>query len=143
LNAFKSSAEVAKTSSFNVKCVSFLVTTLLRSLKREYCFKTDLKKCEKLPHRCFHLLWLISQQVEVWWSNAGNYVRLSNKLSPDGNRVTYNMSEESNFTLTISDLRESDEHVYCCREHTDKPERCWSGGTKLQVAGTLSVSYSL
>ncbi|XP_034756321.1 B-cell receptor CD22-like isoform X1 [Etheostoma cragini] len=56
------------------------------------------------------------------------------ELSADENRVTYNMSAESNFTLTIKDLRESDANVYCCRETTDDPELCWHNRTELHVA---------
>ncbi|XP_039655294.1 uncharacterized protein LOC120558382 [Perca fluviatilis] len=56
------------------------------------------------------------------------------ELSTDENRVTYNMSAESNFTLTIKDLRESDAKDYCCRETTDDPELCWNNKTELQVA---------
>ncbi|XP_032384682.1 B-cell receptor CD22 isoform X2 [Etheostoma spectabile] len=56
------------------------------------------------------------------------------ELSADENRVTYNMSAESNFTLTIKDLRESDANVYCCRETPDDPELCWHNRTELHVA---------
>ncbi|XP_040892369.1 carcinoembryonic antigen-related cell adhesion molecule 1-like [Toxotes jaculatrix] len=56
------------------------------------------------------------------------------ELSAGGKRVIYNMSEDGNFTLTIKNLRESDENVYCCQENTNTPENCWSKGTKLQVA---------
>uniref|UniRef100_A0A8C4DI58 Ig-like domain-containing protein n=2 Tax=Dicentrarchus labrax TaxID=13489 RepID=A0A8C4DI58_DICLA len=57
----------------------------------------------------------------------------SHELSPKGNRVTYNMIEGSNYTLTINDLRESDANFYCCRENTDQPQ-LWRNGTKLHVA---------
>ncbi|XP_038568757.1 uncharacterized protein LOC119898653 isoform X2 [Micropterus salmoides] len=57
-----------------------------------------------------------------------------NELSADGNHVTYNMSEKSIFTLTINDLRESDEKFYCCKETTDKPENCWHNRTELHIA---------
>ncbi|XP_039665654.1 contactin-1-like isoform X1 [Perca fluviatilis] len=56
------------------------------------------------------------------------------ELSTDENRVTYNMSAESNFTLTIKDLRESDANDYCCRETTDDPELCWNNKTELHVS---------
>ncbi|KAL7405049.1 hypothetical protein ABVT39_023145 [Epinephelus coioides] len=44
------------------------------------------------------------------------------------------MSAESNFTLTISDLRESDAKFYCCGNITDNPRRCWIYRTELRVA---------
>ncbi|XP_071359574.1 uncharacterized protein [Trachinotus anak] len=70
-----------------------------------------------------------------WYTvHLDDYEVVQNKLWPDGNRVIYNMSEEGKFTLTLTDLRESDEQIYCCKENTDKPESCWSSGTKLQVA---------
>ncbi|TDH15760.1 hypothetical protein EPR50_G00012370 [Perca flavescens] len=56
------------------------------------------------------------------------------EVSADENRVTYNMSAESNFTLTIKDLRESDANDYCCRETTDDTELCWNNKTELQVS---------
>ncbi|XP_035856776.1 uncharacterized protein LOC118494970 [Sander lucioperca] len=56
------------------------------------------------------------------------------ELSTDENHVTYNMAAESNFTLTIKDLRQSDANVYCCRETTDNPELCWLHKTELHVA---------
>ncbi|XP_049427787.1 uncharacterized protein LOC125885958 isoform X1 [Epinephelus fuscoguttatus] len=52
----------------------------------------------------------------------------------DGNHTRYNMSAESNFTLTISDLRESDAKFYCCGNITDNPGRCWIYRTELRVA---------
>ncbi|XP_044200637.1 uncharacterized protein LOC122976286 [Thunnus albacares] len=64
--------------------------------------------------------------------NRSEYVL--NELSTDGNRVTYNMSEESNYTLTIKDLRESDAKFYCCSNTTETPELCWHNRTKLRVA---------
>ncbi|XP_038568746.1 uncharacterized protein LOC119898645 isoform X3 [Micropterus salmoides] len=56
------------------------------------------------------------------------------ELSAETNRVTSNMSEKTYFTLTINDLRESDEKFYCCKESTDKPENCWHHRTELHVA---------
>ncbi|XP_074486924.1 B-cell receptor CD22-like isoform X1 [Sebastes fasciatus] len=56
-----------------------------------------------------------------------------NDISADGNHVTYNMSAESNFTLTIKDLTERDGNNYCCGE-TDKPEKCWGNRIQLCVA---------
>ncbi|KAF1394697.1 hypothetical protein PFLUV_G00003840 [Perca fluviatilis] len=63
------------------------------------------------------------------------------ELSTDENRVTYNMSAESNFTLTIKDLSESDANDYCCRETTDDPELCWNNKTELHVSG-LKVKFT-
>ncbi|XP_078131442.1 B-cell receptor CD22-like isoform X2 [Sander vitreus] len=63
--------------------------------------------------------------------NGSTFVQ--KELSADGNRVTYNMSAESNFTLTIKDLRESDANVYCCRETSDNPELCWHNKIELHV----------
>ncbi|XP_040892393.1 uncharacterized protein LOC121180808 [Toxotes jaculatrix] len=57
---------------------------------------------------------------------------LSN-FSGDGNRVSYNTSEGSNFTLTFNDLRESDENVYCCGPMTEVPGHCWFHRIELQV----------
>ncbi|XP_037619613.1 sialoadhesin-like isoform X2 [Sebastes umbrosus] len=67
----------------------------------------------------------------VHW--IGNNKYTLNEISADGNRVTYNMSAESNFTLTIKDLTERDGNLYCCRE-TDKPEKCWENRIQLHVA---------
>ncbi|XP_078131266.1 uncharacterized protein LOC144533619 isoform X2 [Sander vitreus] len=64
--------------------------------------------------------------------NGSTFVQ--KELSADGNHVTYNMSAESNFTLTIKDLRESDANVYCCGETSDNPELCWHNKTELHVA---------
>ncbi|XP_074487533.1 uncharacterized protein LOC141765375 [Sebastes fasciatus] len=66
-----------------------------------------------------------------YWERA-EFVQ--NEISADGNRVTYNMSAESNFTLTIKDLTERDENNYCCRETTDKPENCRENRIWLRVA---------
>ncbi|XP_039469163.1 sialoadhesin-like isoform X4 [Oreochromis aureus] len=67
----------------------------------------------------------------------GNYVR--SELSVDGQRVTYNMSEEKNPTLTINDLRESDANSYCCMKTTDSPGHCWLNRITLQVVAELQV----
>ncbi|XP_074486931.1 uncharacterized protein LOC141765017 isoform X1 [Sebastes fasciatus] len=70
-----------------------------------------------------------------WYTvQLGDYEYFLNEISADGNRVTYNMSAESNFTLTIKDLTESDENNYCCRETTDKPENCWGNRIQVRVA---------
>ncbi|CAI5681149.1 unnamed protein product [Oreochromis niloticus] len=67
----------------------------------------------------------------------GNYVR--SELSVNGQRVTYNMSEEKNQTLTINDLRESDANSYCCMKTTDSPGHCWLNRITLQVVTELQV----
>ncbi|XP_031144885.1 B-cell receptor CD22-like isoform X2 [Sander lucioperca] len=64
--------------------------------------------------------------------NGSTFVQ--KELSADENHVMYNMSAESNFTLTIKDLRQSDTNVYCCRETTDNPELCRHHKTELHVA---------
>ncbi|XP_074486919.1 uncharacterized protein LOC141765012 isoform X3 [Sebastes fasciatus] len=70
-----------------------------------------------------------------WYTvQSGNYTYFLNESSAAGNRVTYNMSAESNFTLTIKDLTERDENFYCCRETTDKPENCWGNRIQVRVA---------
>nr|XP_046228418.1 contactin-5-like [Scatophagus argus] len=65
----------------------------------------------------------------VHW-NGSAYVQ--NELAADGNRVTYNMSEENHPTLTIKDVRESDQNSYCCGEKT-QPTRCWYDQIQLRV----------
>ncbi|XP_039469923.1 B-cell receptor CD22-like [Oreochromis aureus] len=69
--------------------------------------------------------------------NGSKYVQ--SELSVDGQRVTYNMSEEKNPTLTINDLRESDANTYCCMKTTDSPGLCWYNGITLQVVAELQV----
>ncbi len=44
---------------------------------------------------------------DVHWN--GSYVQ--DELSADGNHLTYNMSEENIFTLTIKNVRESDAKI--------------------------------
>ncbi|XP_074486835.1 uncharacterized protein LOC141764982 [Sebastes fasciatus] len=44
------------------------------------------------------------------------------------------MSAESNFTLTIKDLTESDENNYCCGSITENPGSCCDNRTELHVA---------
>ncbi|KAI3352537.1 hypothetical protein L3Q82_005485 [Scortum barcoo] len=58
---------------------------------------------------------------------------LLNEIPADEDRVTYNMLEESNFTLTIKDLRESDAKFYCCKETTDNKENCKKNKIELRV----------
>ncbi|XP_071359577.1 B-cell receptor CD22-like [Trachinotus anak] len=68
-----------------------------------------------------------------WYTVHWNHSKfVLNELSADGN-VTYNMSAESNFTLTIKDLRESDAKFYCCRETNEDAELCWQNKTELRV----------
>ena len=68
------------------------------------------------------------------------YNPVQKELSADGNHATYNMSGGSNFTLTIKDLKESDENMFCCRENTNEAALCWLYGIQLHVAGMwLSV----
>ena len=74
--------------------------------------------------------------------HAGSKLVL-NELTADGNRVTYNMSEESHPSLTINDLRESDAKFYCCRNTTEIPGLCWLSRTELHVAGTVVVTNVL
>ncbi|XP_026216611.1 uncharacterized protein LOC113162600 isoform X2 [Anabas testudineus] len=56
---------------------------------------------------------------------------VQNELPADGNRVTYNMSEESQPTLRINDLRESDGRSYCCEESV---KLCWQNAIQLNVS---------
>ncbi|XP_039858304.1 B-cell receptor CD22-like [Simochromis diagramma] len=67
----------------------------------------------------------------------GNYVQ--SELSVDGQRVTYNISDKKNPTLTINDLRESDANAYCCMKTTDSPQLCWLNRITLQVVAELQV----
>ncbi|XP_044043385.1 uncharacterized protein LOC122871883 isoform X2 [Siniperca chuatsi] len=70
-----------------------------------------------------------------WYTIYRNYsTHVLNELSADRTHATYNMSEESNFTLTIKDVSESDEKFYCCRETNDNLELCWDNRTELHVA---------
>ncbi|XP_025763472.1 uncharacterized protein LOC109202519 [Oreochromis niloticus] len=64
---------------------------------------------------------------------------VQSELSVDGQRVTYNMSEEKNPILTINDLRESDANTYCCMKTTDSRGRCWYKRISLQVVAELQV----
>ncbi|XP_039857962.1 uncharacterized protein LOC120715097 isoform X2 [Simochromis diagramma] len=67
------------------------------------------------------------------------YKYVQSELSVDGQRVTYNMSEEKNPTLTINDLRESDANTYCCMKTAENPGRCWFNRITLQVVTELQV----
>ncbi|KAM7394613.1 hypothetical protein PAMP_021402 [Pampus punctatissimus] len=66
----------------------------------------------------------------VHW-NKSEYFQ--NELRADGKK--YNMSEESNNTLTIKDLTEKDAKFYCCGEtDTNASYLCWHRRTELHVA---------
>ncbi|XP_036965549.1 uncharacterized protein LOC119025724 [Acanthopagrus latus] len=58
------------------------------------------------------------------------------KLPADDSHVKYNMSEERNFNLTIRDLTERDENLYCCssKEDAGKPRESKQGMIELHVA---------
>ncbi|XP_039468883.1 B-cell receptor CD22-like [Oreochromis aureus] len=75
------------------------------------------------------------------WFTIGwdGYKYVQSELSVDGQRVTYNMSEEKNTTLTINDLRQSDANTYCCMKTTDSPQLCWLNRITLQVVAELQV----
>ena len=76
----------------------------------------------------------------VYWD--GYNTPVLKELSADGNHVKYNMSAESNFTLTIKNVTDSDANDYCCIE-TGDPELCWGNKTELLVAGTVAASDRL
>ncbi|XP_071386127.1 uncharacterized protein [Centroberyx affinis] len=63
--------------------------------------------------------------------NGQKYV--PREISVDRNRVMYDKSKESNSTLTINDLRETDANTYNCRDATDNSEWNWSSGIHLRV----------
>ncbi|XP_008293153.1 B-cell receptor CD22-like [Stegastes partitus] len=70
-----------------------------------------------------------------WYTAHGDDYKIGqHEISPDGDRVAYNMSKENNSTLTIKDLRESDENIYCCSDNAINPVFCWHTGTKLHLA---------
>ncbi|XP_056228791.1 uncharacterized protein LOC130166951 [Seriola aureovittata] len=56
------------------------------------------------------------------------------EIPVDGHRVTYNMSDKNQPTLTIKDLRESDAKFYCCSENTGHSYPCWLNKINLQLA---------
>ncbi|KAM8773598.1 uncharacterized protein AB9X84_017289 [Acanthopagrus schlegelii] len=58
------------------------------------------------------------------------------KLPADDSHVKYNMSEERNFNLTIRDLTERDENLYCCssKEYAVTPRESKQGIIELRVA---------
>ncbi|XP_038568748.1 uncharacterized protein LOC119898646 isoform X2 [Micropterus salmoides] len=57
-----------------------------------------------------------------------------NELSADGNRVSYNKSEDSHPTLTINNLTDSDANLYCCGETTEKTYHCRKNAIRLYVS---------
>ncbi|XP_034446509.1 uncharacterized protein LOC117764637 [Hippoglossus hippoglossus] len=58
--------------------------------------------------------------------------KVQDQIFADGKRV--NISEESDFTITINDLRESDKNTYCCSDVNDKRDKCQGGEIQLLVA---------
>ena len=54
------------------------------------------------------------------------------EVSVDTNRLMYNGSEQSNSSLRIHDLRESDSNTYACRD-----EKGQSESLSLRVTGTV------
>ncbi|XP_047435023.1 uncharacterized protein LOC125004456 [Mugil cephalus] len=70
-------------------------------------------------------------RVMKWYTvQWESYNVIQNDLSLRGNHEIHNTNHS---TLTIKDLRESDENVYCCRENDRNPQQCWYSGTKLRV----------
>ncbi|KAI3352527.1 hypothetical protein L3Q82_005474 [Scortum barcoo] len=66
-----------------------------------------------------------------WYTEHWNGVMyVLSEVFADENFTKYRMPEEGNFTLTIKDLRESDEKIYCCG---NKPRYCELLRTKLHV----------
>ena len=61
--------------------------------------------------------------------------KVQDQIFADGKRV--NISEESNFTITINDLRESDKNTYCCHDVNETLNKCQGGEIQLLVAGTV------
>lgn len=78
--------------------------------------------------------------AKVWYTEEQVDYQVDQKeISAHGERVTYNTSEGSNFTLTIRDLTESDEDVYFCRENSgERTENSQPGRVQLHVAGTVA-----
>ncbi|XP_071359717.1 cell adhesion molecule CEACAM1-like isoform X2 [Trachinotus anak] len=70
-----------------------------------------------------------------WFTvHSDGYTYILNEISVDGHRVTSNMSDKSQPTLTIKDLTESDANRYCCSENTDSTHACLQSVISLQVA---------
>ena len=65
-------------------------------------------------------------------------------LPADDSHVKY-MLGDSNFNLTIKDLTDSDEKLYCCSSKEDEgtPRQSEQGMIELRVAGTVTVSNAL
>ncbi|MEQ2306229.1 hypothetical protein AMECASPLE_006028 [Ameca splendens] len=53
------------------------------------------------------------------------------ELSANEN-VTYKITEDG--TLTIRDVKHSDNYSYCCQESSSRPELCWENQMKLHIA---------
>ncbi|KAK2817365.1 hypothetical protein Q5P01_025556 [Channa striata] len=68
------------------------------------------------------------------WYTQQSAMHVWNELYADGEITIFNMTEESNFTLTINDLSESNETLYCCKERTDDQNYCQDHHTELYVA---------
>nr|XP_046228486.1 uncharacterized protein LOC124050225 [Scatophagus argus] len=76
-------------------------------------------------HPASHVNW-----YTVHWDGSA-FVRVD--FSGDGNRTTYNTSGETNFTLTIHELRVNDTDFYCCGNITDNGGHCWYNRIQLRV----------
>ncbi|XP_071752379.2 uncharacterized protein LOC139909262 [Centroberyx gerrardi] len=69
-----------------------------------------------------------------WYNKHWNgWKYVPREISIGRNRVMYDKSKQSNSTLTINDLRETDANKYCCRDATDNSEWNWSSGINLRV----------
>ena len=71
----------------------------------------------------------------MWFTVHWEGSKIQQQIFADGKRV--NISEESNFTITINDLRESDKNIYCCCDVNDRLNKCQGGEIQLLVAGTV------
>ncbi|XP_047434031.1 uncharacterized protein LOC125003847 isoform X1 [Mugil cephalus] len=65
--------------------------------------------------------------------NLSGSMYVPTEISTDGNQGKYSVSEESNFTLTINDLKEDDTNYYCCTE-TNKLDNCSQNTIYLHVS---------
>ncbi|XP_017296406.1 B-cell receptor CD22-like [Kryptolebias marmoratus] len=71
----------------------------------------------------------------MWYTAIRNESVYSLKELPaDGNYITHNVDENYNATLTIVEVLERDETVYCCQKDPKKAKLCWEKGTELHVA---------
>ncbi|KAF7223651.1 B-cell receptor CD22 [Nothobranchius furzeri] len=70
-----------------------------------------------------------------WFTiNKNNSTFILKELPQDGRYVSYNATQNSNATLTILNVTESNKDFYCCGESSEDPKLCWSSKTKLHVA---------